>query len=113
MNERVRNIKYTLDLLKMKRNTCRRKLATVLNMDQELFSECLECMDKIKQARHIKTHSRHFNKFNRLQQKHYRASVVDIMNIFSKPDHSITTTSTTMVTFAMGVIIITAMTTTT
>ena len=33
INERVRSINYTLDMLK-KRDTCRNKLATVFNMDQ-------------------------------------------------------------------------------
>ena len=70
MNERVRNINYTLDMLKTKRDTCRNKLVTVVNRDKQLFSECLVFMDKIKQVRHSKTLGRHINKFNRLQQKH-------------------------------------------
>ena len=57
-------------MLKTKRYTCRSKLANVLNLDQQLFSECLVFIDNIKQVRHLKTLSRHINKFNRLQQKH-------------------------------------------
>ena len=71
-NINIRNIIYTLDMLKTKRDTCRNKLATVLNMDQQLFSECLVFIDKIKLVRHFKTFSRHINKFNILQQKHHR-----------------------------------------
>ena len=43
----------------------------VLNMDQQLFSECLVFIDKIKLVRYLKTFSRHINMFNRLQQKHH------------------------------------------
>ena len=70
MNGRVRNINYTVDTLKIKRDTCRNKLATALSMDQELCCKCLAFIDKSKEVRHIKTLSRHINKFNILQQKH-------------------------------------------
>ena len=55
MYNKVRNINYILYMLKMKRDTCKNKLTTILSMDQDLFSECLEFMDKIKQVRHIKS----------------------------------------------------------
>ena len=43
----------------------------MLCLDQDLFTECLEFIDKIKQVRYIKTLTRHLNKFNSLQYKHY------------------------------------------
>ena len=41
-------------------------MATIL--DQQLFHECLDFMDKMKQG-HLKTISRQISKFDRLQQK--------------------------------------------
>ena len=72
MHERVRNIKNTLNMFKIKRDTCRNKFAVLLHLDQDIFSVFLEFIEKIKKVRHIKTLGRHLNKLNRHQHKHFR-----------------------------------------
>ena len=59
-------------MIGMRRGTCRNKLAVVLDKDKELFSQCLEFMLRIKEARHLKILTRHLRKFDRLQHKHFR-----------------------------------------
>ena len=71
MYEGVRGINNTLTMFKIKRDTCRNKLAVLLHLVQDLFRECLDFMEKNKYVRHIKTLTRHLNKFTRLQHKHF------------------------------------------
>ena len=70
LNEMVRNINKNVDMFGMRRDTCRNKLADIL--DKDLFNECLEFMFRIKQARHQKILTWQFNMFDRLQHKSHK-----------------------------------------
>ena len=48
---------------------------TSTDTDQQLYSECIVFINKIKQARHSKTLLRHANKFNKLKLKQSQGGI--------------------------------------
>ena len=67
LNERIRTINNTWQMLECQRDTCMNQLSRVL--DQEVIEECKEFMNKIKEARHFKTLEWQKPKFERLCMK--------------------------------------------
>ena len=64
LNERVRTINNTIEMLEHQCHTCRTELTRVL--DQEIMAECDEIMFKIKEDRHYHTLERQKAKLDRL-----------------------------------------------
>ena len=60
-NDGIRNINHILRHAENKRDACRNNMTTILDTDQQLFSECLVYMNRIKQLRCSKTLLRHIN----------------------------------------------------
>ena len=67
LNKRVRSINNILYMCSISKDTCKNKLANIL--DKELLRECQEFVVRIRQARHLKTLSRQLHKFDQLQHK--------------------------------------------
>ena len=53
LNERIRTIKKTIEMLEHQKDTCKIELSRVL--DQEVMAECNKFMYKITEGRHFKT----------------------------------------------------------
>ena len=72
LNERIRSINNTLQLLMMKRNTCIEELKdTILDKedDQKTFEECETLIKRVIECCHNKVMQRQKQKFEALQQK--------------------------------------------
>ena len=67
LNERIRTINNTLEMLECQRGTCINKLSRVL--DQEVMEEWKVFMNKTREARHLKTIDHEKAKFERLYLK--------------------------------------------
>ena len=71
LNERVRSINNTLNMLKALRDTCREDLRRVLS--KEWMARCEDFIEVGKERHHFRTLNRQKEKFNRLlQQKHIK-----------------------------------------
>ena len=84
MNDRVRNINCMLNILKTKRDTRRNNIDSIwyTDTDQQLYSECLVFIDKIKQVRHSKSLLRRVNKFKKLKLKQRQWGIQNRLNVF-------------------------------
>ena len=67
LNERVRTINNTIEMLECQCHTCKTELSKVV--DQETMAECIEFMFKIKEDRHYNTLERQKAKLDRLIRK--------------------------------------------
>ena len=67
MNERVRTINNSINMLSMQRDTCKSKLKE--KMTEELMEECELFIKNRREARHFKTMSRQKRKLEVLCQK--------------------------------------------
>ena len=67
LNERIRTINSTIEMLKCQCHTCRSELNKVL--DRETIAECDKIMVKIREDRHHKTLMRQKAKLDRLMRK--------------------------------------------
>ena len=77
LNEHIRSINNTLELLMMKRNTCIEELKdTILDKedDQKTFEECETLIKRVIECHHNKVMQRQKQKFEALQQKTSRCS---------------------------------------
>ena len=71
LNERIRSINNTLNMLKQRRDTCIFQLEEKL--DRESMEECREFIKIKREARHLNTLDRQRNKLERLCQKNRSA----------------------------------------
>ena len=67
LNQRIRLIDNTINMLSQEKDTCIRKLEEKL--DEDLMKECESFIEKRKEARHQKTLSKQKRKFKALCQK--------------------------------------------
>ena len=67
LNERVRSINNTINMLKTQRDTCIDHLERVIN--EEWMDRCREFIEIGREAQHYKTLERQKDKFNRLLQR--------------------------------------------
>ena len=67
MNERVRNINNTINMLNHQADTCINQLKSILN--QDVMEKCHEFINKTRERRHQKTMVRQIKKFEKLLTK--------------------------------------------
>ena len=67
LNEKIRSINNTLNMLKEQRYTCKHHLDS--RLDREIGVECEEFIKIKREARHLKTLNRQRNKLERLCHK--------------------------------------------
>ena len=68
LNERIRSINNTINMLSQERDTCIRRLKEKIK-DEGLFQECEKFIEERREARHYKTMSRKKKKLEALCQK--------------------------------------------
>ena len=66
LNERIKNINYTLELYEHDKHMYKNELEELLKQDQEIWRACLEEIEKRKELRHRRVMERHIRKFNKL-----------------------------------------------
>ena len=74
LNKRVRNVNNTLDWLEHDRYMYELRLSAILN--QDLMKECKECIEDLKEARHVKVMECQKKQYERLWHEKYHSSIV-------------------------------------
>ena len=104
-NECVKSINNTIDACTFLRDTCMNEFKDHIN--NNLFEECSEFINWVREGRHQTTLKRHLSKFNWLYQQ-TRDGHSNISGSCSKNNHTCTLALTTVVTTAAETTTITA-----